>query len=243
MTTTFLRLCAAAVLSAAISVTTFAKDAPTSAEQLRSELESAIKSKDTNAIISLFNLRGVSDDMKSIVEMVAAGLAQDDAASVKISPLPADTELTNEVGGVRYYPNVPVIGMIEVESTRPGNVTHIPYGESAGGFYFPGTLKEVFNASAPKAKILNIMFIGLFPQKSEVITGNYVYVNGGKESTKDVCFTNSMSYSFRGDSIKSCQFKKDSHEGSIKLVVDEEGKKIFDSGMIEHTNIIRYEKK
>ena len=239
----FLHLCAATVILMAISIAAFAKDVPASAEQLRSELSSAIKGKDTNAIVALFNLNGVSDDMKSIAEMVAAGLAQDGAASVKLSPLPADAELTNEVGGIRYFPNVAVLGMMDVESPRPGNMTQIPYGESGGKFYFSGVLKEVFNAGAPQAKMLSIMFVGLFPQKPEIITGNYAYLNGGKEISKVVRFTNSMSYNFRGDGVRSCQFNSDSREGSIKLIIAEDGKKIFDSGMIERTNVIRYDKK
>ena len=106
MTRKFLSRCATAVVSMAISIASFGKDVPTSAEQLRSQLELAIKAKDINSIIALFNLDKVSDDMKSIAEMVAAGLAQDGVVSVKLSPLPADAELTNEVAGVRYFPNV-----------------------------------------------------------------------------------------------------------------------------------------
>ena len=243
MTKNFLRLAVAALFLSAACATAPAKDAPTSAGQLRSELEAAIKANDTNAVISLFNLQGVSDDMKSLVEMVASGLARDDAASVKLSPLPADTELTNELNGVRYFPNVTVVGVIDVESKNPGNATQLPYGESAGKFYLPGTMKETFNAGAPKEKILGVMFVGLFPQKSELINGSYVYLKGGKEITEIVSFTNSMSYNFWGDGIKSCQFTNDSSQGSISLRITEDGKKAFDSGMIEHTNLISYEKK
>ena len=43
----------------------FAKDPPTSAEQLRDRVELALKAKDTNAFMALFNWQGVSADMKS----------------------------------------------------------------------------------------------------------------------------------------------------------------------------------
>lgn len=243
MSKNILHLAVAALFLSAACGTTFSKDAPTSAEQLRSELEAAIKSKDTNAIISLFNLQGVSGDMKSIPEMVASDLAQDNVASVKLSPLPADTELTNELNGVRFFPNVTVVGVIDVESKNPGNATQLTYGESAGKFYLPGTMQETFNANATKEKTLGVMFIGLFPHKSEVINGSYVYLKGGKEVTETVSFTNNMSYNFWGDAVKSCQFTNESSLGSIKLRITEDGKKIFDSGMIEHTNLISYEKK
>ena len=37
--------------------------------------------------------------------------------SVTLQPLPGDMQLTNEANGVRYFPNVAVAGMIDVEST------------------------------------------------------------------------------------------------------------------------------
>ena len=243
MSKNFLRLAVTALFLSTASAMTFAKGTPVSAEQLRGQLESAIKAKDTNAIISLFNLQGVAEDMKSIPEMMASSLAQDEVASVKLSPLPADTELTNELNGVRYFPNVTVIGVIDIESKRPGNATQLPYGESAGNFYLSGTVKETFNSNAPKEKMLGVMFVGLFPKKSEVINGAYVFLKGGKELTEVVSFTNSMSYNFWGDGIKSCRFTNASSEGSIKLRITEDGKNIYDSGMIEQTNLISYEKK
>jgi hypothetical protein len=229
-----------ALLLFTMSVTTFAKDAPISAEQLRSELESAIKAKDTNAIISLFNLRGVSEDMKSEAVEAAAEMVKDDIASVKLAPLPADFQHTNELNGVRYFPNVAVVGIIDVETTNPGNGTQIPYGEKDGKFFLPGTIKETFNANAPKEKSLGIMFIGLFPQK-EIVNGRYVFSKGGKEINEVVSFTNSISFIFWGDSIQSCRFTKSSNEGSMRLKIMEDGKNIFNSGMIKNTNAVSYE--
>jgi hypothetical protein len=42
-----------------------AEGAPTSAEQLRNEFESALKAKDTNSLMQLFYWQGVSDGMKT----------------------------------------------------------------------------------------------------------------------------------------------------------------------------------
>jgi len=217
---------------------------PTSAEQLRSELESAIKAKDTNAIATLFNLQGVSTDMKSQVFMMATAMVYDGVASVKLSPLPADIELTNQLNGVRYSPNVRVIGVIDIVGIKTGNGTQLPYGELAGKFYLPGTIKETIDTKAPKEKGLHIWISSTSGNQAGIIfNGSYVYLKAGKEITKTVIFTNQMSSAFYGDSIKSCQFKSSSSEGSAHLWITEDGINVFDSGTLENTNSISYEKK
>ena len=146
----------------------FAKDAPTSAEQLRSELEAAVKSKNTNAIAALFNWTGVAGDMKEMLIEMPAYLIKDDIAVVKLLPVPAGFEATNEVDGVRYFPNIPVIGIIDIESTRKGNSWKLPYGESAGNFYLSGTAQETFDAHAKKSNFLGVMVVGL-PEETPAI--------------------------------------------------------------------------
>ena len=226
-----------------ISVVTLAKDAPTSAEQLRSELESALKARDTNAIAGLFNVAGISEEMKSMLPLETGMMVYQGSSNVTLKPLPTGIELTNEVGGVRYRPNIPVVGLIVVEGVKPGNTMQIPYGEQDGKFYLPGTVKEVFDAHAPKSKVLNIMITSASAQETNILNGTYVYLNGGKEVTKTVCLTNSMSYGFRGDGIKSCKFTKDSSDGFMELTIREDEKEVFDSDMVKNTNAISYVKK
>jgi hypothetical protein len=215
---------------------------PTSAEQLRSELEAAVKSKDTNAIIALFDCTGVVGDMKEMLAEMPAYLIKDDMAAVNLLPVPAEFQPTNELDGVRYFPNLPVIGLIDIQSVKKGDSWQLPYGKSTNHFYLTGTTQVTFDPNAKKEPMLNIMFTGLMP-KDTLINGAYTYVKAGKEIAEKVSFTNSMSYSFHGDYVQSCSFSKSSSGGSISLTIIENTNKIFKSGMIETNNSITYERK
>ena len=65
----------------------FAKD-PASAEQLRSEVESALKAKDTNAFMAHFYWQGMSDKMKSEMNDENADVFSHDIAAVKCRRCP-----------------------------------------------------------------------------------------------------------------------------------------------------------
>jgi len=217
---------------------------PTSAEQLRSEFEAYLKAKDTNAVLSLVNWKGVSDQMKSDVSMQMGYLVGQSVASVKLLPLPADRQLTNEFNGVRYYPNIHVEGLIDVELTAKGNNAQFSYGESGGIFYFAGVAQEVFDSNAKKSTPLAVMVTGLFPKEDPgILTCSYVYVSAGKERIGSFQFTNTWNISFWGDYIKSCKVTKVSGTGSYELKIDEANKTVFDSDMVETNDIISYEKK
>ena len=123
----------------------FAAEAPTSAEQLLNRLESAIKAKDTNALVSLVNCQGISDRMKSLILPMMADIPNHEIESVKLVPLPEKFQSTNEVNGIRYRPNVPPVGLIDVKFVKKEDVVQsmqIPYGKNAEGFWIPGTVEE-----------------------------------------------------------------------------------------------------
>lgn len=238
-----LRLILFTVFMVFVLPTAFAKDAPASAEQLRSELESALKAKNTNAVLALVNWKGVSSTMKTDASEEMGGMISQGAASVKLLPLPTDQQLTNEVDGVRYYPNVQVEGLIDVESTTKGNSSQIPYGESDGTFYIAGVAEETFDANAKKSIFLGVMVMGLFPKETPgILDCSYVYIADGKEKTGSFQCTNNWSEGFRGDYIKSCKVTKISGSGSFKLMVSENAKRVFDSEMTKTNNSISYEK-
>jgi hypothetical protein len=218
--------------------------APTSAEQLRSEFEAAMKAKDTNTVLSLFNWQGVSDKLKSSMSRQIAYMVNQDVASVNLLPLPADRKLTNELDGVRYYPNVRVEGLIDIESTAKGNSSQINYGNSGGTFYIAGTLEETFDANAKKSTVLAVMVTGFFSKESPgILACSYVYVANAKENTDGFQCTNSLSKSFHGDYIKSCKVTKISGSGSYELEIHEGTNTVFDSDMVETNDSISYEKK
>jgi hypothetical protein len=222
----------------------YGKDAPTSAGQLRSEVEAALKAKDARTILSLYCWKGVSAEMKSDMSEETANMVKQGVASVKLLPLPADYQPTNELNGVRYFPNVQVQGLIDVESTEKGNAAQIPYGESGGAFYIAGVVQETFDSHANKSTSLGVMVMGLFPKADPgILTCSYVYVAGGREKTNSFQCTNNWSAGFWGDYIKSCKVKKVSGSGSFQLMINEGGKTVFDSDMVETNDSITYEKK
>ena len=223
--------------------TSFAKP-PTSAEQLRSEFEAALKAKDTNAVLALVNWKGVSDKMKPDIIDQMTGMVMPKTVSVNLLPLSADYQPTNEMNGIRYFPNVHVLGQINVETTEKGNTSQIPYGESNGGFYIAGVAQETFDAHAKKTICLGISVMGLFPKETPgILTCSYAYVTGGKEKNAGFQCTNNWSICFWGDTIKSCTVKKISGAGTFQLLINENGRKVFDSDMVETNDSISYEKK
>jgi hypothetical protein len=237
----------AGILSFAIGSNVFAApiiSPPISAEQLRNQLEVAVKAKDTNAVLSLVNWKGVSSEMKAETSSEMADSLNQGVFRIKLLPLPSDQQLTNEMNGIRYSPNVHVLGLINLESPVKGNDSQIPYGESGGKFYIAGVVQEILNPQAKKAKSLGVMVMGLFPSQSPgILTCSYIYLNDGKEKSDSFRCTNNLSKAFWGDSIKSCTVKKISGQGSFQLMINEDGQTVFDSDMVETNNSITYEKK
>jgi ankyrin repeat protein len=133
------------VALAATLLPVIAGEPPTSAEQLLSRFESAIKTKDTNALVALVNCQGVSDQMKSLALPMVADIANHEIAAVTLAPLPETFQLTNEANGIRYRPNVSPIGLINVVFVKEADSAasmQIPYGSRGGAFWIAGTIEE-----------------------------------------------------------------------------------------------------
>ncbi|HEV7924053.1 MAG TPA: TlpA disulfide reductase family protein [Verrucomicrobiae bacterium] len=118
------------------------KAAPVSAEQLRSEVESALKIKDKEAILSLFNWQRVSADMRSFHGQMIAELLRKDVETVKLTPFPTNFPTSMEDGGVRYALNLPPVGILDVKCARSDNTIQLPYGQKDGAFYILGSTEE-----------------------------------------------------------------------------------------------------
>ena len=220
------------------------KDAPASAPQLLKEFEAALKSKDKDALLALANWQGVSADMKSMQMELFADLATNAVKSVKLLPLPADFQATNEVNGVRYKPNVSIIGLVDVQFTAEGNSMQMPYGKQGGAFYLAGTTEEKVAAPARKEKSLNIMVMGDASPDAGTFSGSCVYVKAGKDIAKEFSGKGNGSEAFWGDYIKSCTVQKTSEKaGSIRLVISENGKQIYESDEVETKDPIVYKRK
>ena len=220
----------------------YGKDAPTSESQLLKEFEAALKAKDSVALLSLFNSQGVSDEMKAFQKEITEEILAQEVKGVKLLPLAADHPLTNEVDGVRYKPNVSVVGLLEVQFQQDGNATSLPYGNNGKAFYIAGTVEEKIATPDSPSRMLGITVLAP-GTGGDSFSGSFIYVNNGKE-IKEAISGGNWSKVFRGDYIKSCTIQKTSDEQKwITGWVSEEGKKIFDSGTVESGAPIVYEKK
>ena len=194
--------------------------------------------------MALFNWQGVSDSMKSEMNDENADIFSHDIAAVKLLALPADFQLTNELNGVRYKPNVAIVGMIDVEFTEKGNAVSMPYGKAGGVFYLSSTVEDKIAAPTTKEKNLNIMVMGVTSPEPVAFTGCYVYVKAGKEIKEDINGKGNISKAFWGDYVKSCTVQKTSDsDGTIQLIISENGKNVFESKEVDTKDLIIYEKK
>jgi hypothetical protein len=181
--------------------------------------------------------------MKSEMKDENADVLNHNIAAVKLSALPSDFQPTNEVNGVRYKPNVAIAGMISVEFTESGNAVSMPYGKTGGVFYLSSTVEEKIATPTTKEKSLNVMVMGVTSPEPVAFTGSYVYVKAGKEINADISGGGNRSEAFWGDYVKSCTVQNTSDKGWIKLVILEDGKKIFESEKITNKEPVVYEEK
>jgi hypothetical protein len=149
MKNTFLVFCAGLLAALVIAAPVLAKDPPVSAEQLRSELEVALKSGDTNAALLLINWEGVSERMKAFERENMTKAIQHGIVEVRLRPLAADYPLSRERNGVKFSPNVAALGLIEIEfagQTNAGTTTKItrklPYGKKTMHSFSPARLRN-----------------------------------------------------------------------------------------------------
>jgi hypothetical protein len=221
--------------------------APTSAEQLLKQFTKAVKAKDKEAVFGLFNWQNVTNEMKLQLQGFYDPIFQMEVKDIQLTSLPADFKSDCEINGVRYHPNVVVIGYINVKLVRGKNYSQeslIPYGKKNNAFYLAGTIEEGVSKSTGKEKSLNVSVMGLTAPKPVSFTGTFVYMKGGKEIKGDISGDQgNLSRAFWGDFIKSCKVQKISDFGSIQLTISENGKKVFESEEVKTNDPIIYEKK
>jgi hypothetical protein len=114
----------------------------------------------------------------------------------------------NEVNGYRYYPNVQVVGLVNLKLTEKGNATSFPYGKVGNKFYITGTIAEKMPGATANSKSLSVMVMGDASPTAAEIKGSMTYVNNGKEITDDLNGRGNLSKSFWGDYIKTVSVHK-----------------------------------
>ena len=233
------------VLITALSVfCVHAQNAPATADELLQRFEAAMKAKNASAVMTLLDWQGVSEDMKVSQQQIIGMICSQEVTSVKLSPLPANFRLEFERDGIRYRPNVAVVGVIDIQYAQKGNIGHMPYGKKDNAFYLSNTIQERISQPVTKEISLNISIAGTVLPKPVAFEGFYVYLKGGKEireSILDTSHAGNYCHAFWGDHIKSCVVWKKSLDGKIQLLINENGKVVFESEWETSNKPIVYE--
>jgi len=122
------------------------KAQPSSPEQLRDELEAAMKAKDKDKISSLFYWVGVGNMMKEQAQNNIDKMAEYPAQKIELLPLPDGFQTEFERDSLRYIPNIKLVGMFRIIYGDDGPPTfidaNIPYGVTDGKYYLPNTIVQ-----------------------------------------------------------------------------------------------------
>ncbi len=147
----FLRVILALTLLALAGPTMHAavKSAPASPDELAKCLEQALKTKNKNAALELFYWEGASADMKAkqqiSIDMLFDEIGQGlELTSVKPAELPPGLQSEQVIGGVKYVPNIPVLGAIHVMLAEDTNPTEFvfAYGKKDKSFFLAALVAE-----------------------------------------------------------------------------------------------------
>jgi peroxiredoxin len=119
---------------------------------LAQELEAALKTKDKDAIISLFNREGISAAMKANQSQIIDDWLTRELKSVRLSPLPVDFSPSGQQGNVRFHINVQAAGIIEIGFTD-GFGMGVPYGKKGDSYFIASAIEELIVAAGAETNL------------------------------------------------------------------------------------------
>jgi peroxiredoxin len=168
----------------------FGKDAPASAAQLLQAFETALKAKDSDAILSLFNWEGASIGSQSGMSKIISDALEQPIKGAKLAPLPKGFQSTYEYHGFHYAANMSDVGAIEVEFVSDNySLPILAYGRKGNAFYLAGTIQEkIVTTNSPPAKT-NLFSIQVETEDGQPLT-NAVVVSADPDTIPRLSFTN-----------------------------------------------------
>ena len=226
---------------------------PTSERELAARLKAAVEAADTNAMIALFNWQGVPDYPKSPGMKLFARLLEHkkDGMDVHVwsRPVPDDYETESMMNGIRYRPNVTLLGLIRADvsgylgGTNTGYGIDLLYGKKDDAYYLASYSEEKLYESTANEKTFGVWVEGVISSDPVIFTGLCTYVQNKMEIRKAIRGKGFIHEMFSGDELKSCTIQKISDDkGSIRLVLYENGKKFFESPQVQTKDPIVYER-
>jgi hypothetical protein len=242
----------AILLPASEFTTLLAGDAPSSPEQLQSQLNSALKAKDVDGIRALFNPKSetnATSESSAMKEMMISRqtriLLEAPSPTVKLAPLSSDfsASQTNEQNGICTSFDVPVTGLVEVEGDG-GYVQHLPYGKQGTGYY----LAAITQAQIP-GRFLTVNILAGPNSDLLTFTGRWVYARGGEDVAVNISDKTNRFVVRWGDYIKLCEIRRTStnqvagFDNWFYFDIVEGGAHVFESPGLTNEDLFVYRKK
>lgn len=220
-----------------------AQEPPSSAELLLFRVESALKTKEIEALLGLFNWQDVSKEMRASTSKRMAEMLKDDVINISLSSIPTDMKDNYEGytrDGVLYRPNVSIVGVIDVRFKQKGYRLQMPYGKKDKSFYIASVVEERIYVPQSKEKFLQIMVGG---SNTVLYKGYCKYMKDGKELKEEFDRKGNRTQGFWGDRITYCRAQKISPDEEIWLVISEDSQNVFESKPEKTSNPIEYKAK
>lgn len=230
------------VLALCLSFSSLLNAQSESPEQLKSKLSEAMKTKNREEIKALFYWEGVSDEMKQFADSNIEKMVEYPPAKIELLPLPDNFQTEFIRNSVKYIPNVKLVGILRIVygEDGPESITDasIPYGIKDGKYYLPNTVTEQLNYIGPIDKTININVLGTSSPDLVLFEGSCNYTVSGQEKIKAIKGEGNSSVAFWGQEVKSCDIKRLSDTGSMKLIINVDSKTVYESEMEEKARII-----
>ncbi|PWU10180.1 MAG: hypothetical protein C5B50_25965 [Verrucomicrobia bacterium] len=214
-----------------------------SPEQLRSRVEMAFKTKDTNAFAALFNSNGMSDETKTQIPMMASMIFKSKVTNVVVQPVPANFQNAFIRNGITYTFNLPVTGVIALQygaaqlqtSVVGGGQVTLPYGKGPDGYYLVLQGKKTSDQSNPSHpdKMINILVTASGWKTPPLLSVDYAYFGGANEIKSHSVHQGIISENFWGRSVEYCNVKTTGASGTTRLRIKANGVDVFDSGEVD----------
>lgn len=229
--TAFLAVCCLSASAPAGQVGAASQDA------LAVAVKNAIQNRDKEALMDLYCWKGVDERTRAMQGHMLGYLFKNKIKETRPTALPQDFRSEQIRSGVRFIPNLPVMGMIRLEFldqfSGQGTSSSIPFGKEGEQYYLVNIVRGETASQAADSKSLSVIIQGAMTPEPVEFEGIYEYTAGGAKKTESFSGKGNISKPFFGQRIEGCTVRKTSDGGWIQLIITEGGERVFESEKME----------